>query len=808
MCAVVGNADCCYGGIPLLGGRKEKTYRGWPRGWLLERFVFRVLAYRLACWRPCGLKPHGSVVRWVRANISISLESLSRLLLFSLTSVSSIVYSHLSGRGQSCVGMGSISEELDMATNLSCIARSLATCFVVVLAVGLPSPLRAQCTLNEESLFSLADANGSFSNEGHFDLGGDLLAVVDGLAEQVQVYRFQGGAWTLETVLDVPGVVVGLQTLAEGVAVDTSMGDSIVVLAVEDDPSCETCAGDPAIPSCGCGVMHVFSNSGGSWETEAVITRPGRFEDVAIDGDRIAATVRNRLGLGPNVPGIYVFDLIDGTWTETATMNCQDPQEFVFGNFPIALDGDVIVFGDGTFCFQDLSQQGQIASARLGCFSNFAGVFRLSGGVWFQEALESPLGFCAGVDVDVLGNRIVAIDEHNPTIEGAYVSEYDAGTGSWATEKITFPELFTFNFNTIPSIALSSTGQFAFGVAARSFDQRTGDVLLYSKTDAGWVYSADYAPSSAAIDGGFGSQVVFRGRDLITPGWDDVYTLPAQDCDVDALPDACPAGCIDAFACADCDGNGIPNGCEFDCDGDGVPNNCACEIADAPTQANDLPPMNRYLAFDPPPSCPAAAVRVTLDSLHRPVPPNLDCCPAPDYAMLEAGPSCVEGPDGCVRWLGPPTEYVLNSVTGEMFFVSMLQCEPFYYDWSTVDRIFITGAEVVPSSTYTVELLDEGCDETDALMYSEPLVVTTARWGDVGLPFQDPAAELTQPNVFDVTQFVDAVKLLPAAPSKPQAQLRPSVPDPGLNASVFEITLAVDAVKGSAYPFDAPAACP
>ena len=99
----------------------------------------------------------------------------------------------------------------------------------------------------------------------------------------------------------------------------------------------------------------------------------------------------------------------------------------------------------------------------------------------------------------------------------------------------------------------------------------------------------------------------------------------------------------------------------------------------------------------------------------------------------------------------------------------MLQCEPYYHDWSDIDLLHVTGLEIVPSSIYDVDAIDEGCDAAMVENVSAAIEVTTARWGDVVDPFQDPgAASQNQPNVIDVGNMVDRLKDILSAPIRPR----------------------------------------
>jgi hypothetical protein len=92
---------------------------------------------------------------------------------------------------------------------------------------------------------------------------------------------------------------------------------------------------------------------------------------------------------------------------------------------------------------------------------------------------------------------------------------------------------------------------------------------------------------------------------------------------------------------------------------------------------------------------------------------------------------------------------------------------------------------------------------------SAALRITTARWGDVTSPFQEPSpAALTQPNIQDLAAVVDKFKGSGSAPIKARAQMQPNVPDPNAPINIVDVANTVDAFKNFAYPYSGPSPCP
>ncbi len=208
---------------------------------------------------------------------------------------------------------------------------------------------------------------------------------------------------------------------------------------------------------------------------------------------------------------------------------------------------------------------------------------------------------------------------------------------------------------------------------------------------------------------------------------------------------------------------------------------------------------NRFLSLDPSAAQGTAAIRVRLTSLHHPDPPNNPGNPAPDF-------SAFEGQD---RWIGPPSDHTETTNPPATFRAASLQCAPYYADWSTTGLLHLFGSEVLPSSTYEITLITEGCDPGTAGNFSAPLIVKTGLWGDVAPSFQLPSpAARNQPDFGDISALVDKFKAVAGAPIAARAILQPNTVNPGAPVSFSDISSCVDAFKGLAYPYPGPANCP
>jgi cysteine-rich repeat protein len=275
--------------------------------------------------------------------------------------------------------------------------------------------------------------------------------------------------------------------------------------------------------------------------------------------------------------------------------------------------------------------------------------------------------------------------------------------------------------------------------------------------------------------------------------------------------------------------------------------------------------QNRYISFTPGNAGVVSAIRVTLVDLYHPVPANppgggqpnfttfdttpntvcvggshaghhcdtdADCrvctrgtilfkqctsdadCPLGGPGSCPAGGTCpaankvaCTAPGGCVRWVGPPTDFPDEPPVGVTFKAAALQCTPHYQDWGGVGLLRVYGPETLPSSAYDVQHIALGCDEGMEADYSAPLAVNTARWADVVAPFNPPST-FVQPDAVDLAYMVNKWQGRVGALGKWQMQLGPNVPDPTKRIDTMDIALAVDAFKLFAYSLRGPIVCP
>jgi len=205
----------------------------------------------------------------------------------------------------------------------------------------------------------------------------------------------------------------------------------------------------------------------------------------------------------------------------------------------------------------------------------------------------------------------------------------------------------------------------------------------------------------------------------------------------------------------------------------------------------------RYLSFSAGNSGRNQAIRVKLTNLPAPF----------DY---------LNGQD---MWVGEPRDISESPLIGEwhpsppppLYKGANLQCTPYFRDWSKLGVIYVFDDEIVPSATYTIQVIDDTCELANEADYSAALTLTTSAWGDVvsncvtnpcGPP--DGSAGMT-----DLTAILDKFMGLPGAPIKARADLYPAIPNGIVNFD--DIVAVLDAYLGASYPpsfFALPSPCP
>jgi hypothetical protein len=272
------------------------------------------------------------------------------------------------------------------------------------------------------------------------------------------------------------------------------------------------------------------------------------------------------------------------------------------------------------------------------------------------------------------------------------------------------------------------------------------------------------------------------------------------DCDEDGAGDVCTiAECpVEDPSCQDCQGNGIPDGCDItsgvlaDSDENGVPDACQCIVPSAPQADPGTPDQNhgtknRYLSFQAGDEERSQAIRVVFGIL-------------PGYEYAEGRAMYVQEPYAVTEAAGSD-----GPTPPPAFWAAELGCDPFYTDWTQYDGVDVYDDAIVPGAELEVCAIDEVCGALEAGSYSEPLVVAMSMAGDVVGGSLIPPASAPQGTVdfIDIAALVNTFKNEPDAIRKARGDIMGNSPLdalPNRKVDFIDITAAVDAFRGEATP--------
>jgi len=197
--------------------------------------------------------------------------------------------------------------------------------------------------------------------------------------------------------------------------------------------------------------------------------------------------------------------------------------------------------------------------------------------------------------------------------------------------------------------------------------------------------------------------------------------------------------------------------------------------ADCPTPGAACGTKSRYVSITPTNAAIAGGTSIKVEIVSMPQFPSMV---------------------GDVYYAGP--EQSIPNSPGPAHRGAPLQCTatPNSQTWTT-GVLHLFGPAIVPGSTYNVSMCD-----TTGTSCSLPLLVATAKWGDVFRPFGGSS----QPNFADVSRIVDKFQNLASAPITPRVDLvgpgNPGQPNtPNQIANFADISADVTAFMGLPFPF-------
>jgi len=118
----------------------------------------------------------------------------------------------------------------------------------------------------------------------------------------------------------------------------------------------------------------------------------------------------------------------------------------------------------------------------------------------------------------------------------------------------------------------------------------------------------------------------------------------------------------------------------------------------------------------------------------------------------------------------------------------------------------VFDVEVVPGAKYDVQAIGVGCNLGTEDYYSDPLTITTSKWGDVVGPWNGqfwPAPDGSVGFTSDVIAVLDKFSNKSTAPIKARCDIDPDSPEQKVSIT-GDVSRVMDAFRGWAYPFGGP----
>jgi hypothetical protein len=281
------------------------------------------------------------------------------------------------------------------------------------------------------------------------------------------------------------------------------------------------------------GAVYVFDRIDGSWTQTAYIkasdaSRVARFSSVALSGDTLVVGAQWE-GSNPSNGAAYIFERDAGVWTETAHLEASNPLVTShFGTF-VDIDGTTAVVSAHYDSGQGRGVNGDQTYGEYR--SGAAYVFEKQNGTWTQtaylKATDSVEHTQFGMGLAISRNVVVV----GSLVEAAYI--YERVDGAWTSgPRLALPDPPVRRDFARASLAVSGD---IIAIGASNEDDasipdqvvpNSGTVYVYKRVDGVWEHIAHLQASNPDEDDRFGERVAASGCELaaISPHEDSAST--------------------------------------------------------------------------------------------------------------------------------------------------------------------------------------------------------------------------------------------------------------------------------------------
>jgi YD repeat-containing protein len=263
-------------------------------------------------------------------------------------------------------------------------------------------------------------------------------------------------------------------------------GSSLITISVQDRTAEYPLSVDPTWSE-----VTELSDSSGAMEGG-----PGQ---VAIAGT-IAVVGDPTVTVGSNSQegAAYVFQLNNGTWTETAKLTASDgTQDDNFGQ-AVAIEGDTIFVG---------APQHPYTTAAGAVY-----VFGLSGGSWTQNAeLTASPTYGLGSSLAVSGSTLAVGD---PNYNAGSVHIFTGSGSSWTQSAVLIPS-DGVNGQTFLGASVAVDGNTVLSGAYTSSVSEVGASYIFTMSGGSWSQTAEFSPSDGSSGDGYGQSVALSSSTAV-----------------------------------------------------------------------------------------------------------------------------------------------------------------------------------------------------------------------------------------------------------------------------------------------------
>jgi hypothetical protein len=315
----------------------------------------------------------------------------------------------------------------------------------------------------------------------------------------------------------------------------------------------------------GAGSVYVFDLVGGTWAQTAKFWASdaipaAHFGDaVACRDDRIVVGAREDDGAGYQAGAAYVFDRVGTAWTESAKLVANDAAAFDFLGASVSVFGDVVLLGapdaDGP--------AGSQGAAYV--FENVGGVWSQSAKLVASDAAHSDFfGIAVAIETDIAMVGAVGHDHLGSNAGAVYTFERQGGTWLEIDELHPTDAGSQDQFGSGVAIAGELALLAAIGDADLGFG--AGAAYAFRRTTTSWTELGKLLPRDGAFadNVGLAAAVALSGTTALLGNAQDDDACPSSAlCNsgsayvFDLAPDAVQYGhCASAAPCANADPHG------------------------------------------------------------------------------------------------------------------------------------------------------------------------------------------------------------------------------------------------------------